>query len=113
MTAVVDHFRQTPMTEAALMTAIEAYSRIGLRTTIAVMMRDSPGAGGGLVGASHVKAVPSAVEQVNVVVNAAAYARAKGVTLALGPSAPHRCSDQLLETIAQRRRRVSRSYACG
>jgi len=101
VTAVVDHFRQTPMTEAALYTAVETYEGTGLRTTIAVMLRDAVDASGGLVGASHAGAVPSAAEQVALVQQMQGEAAAAGITLALGPSAPHRCSDRLLEEIAK------------
>ncbi len=100
ITSVVDHFRQTPMTEAALMAAIEAYGRTGLRTTIAVMLRDAVDERGALVGAPHAAAVPSATEQVELVLGARGLAESEGIVLAFGPSAPHRCSDRLLDAIA-------------
>jgi cytosine/adenosine deaminase-related metal-dependent hydrolase len=100
VTAVVDHFRQTPMSERALTAAVEAYADTGLRCTLAVMLRDAP-PGGGLVGAPHIGAAPSTADQISLVVRTAAWAKDNGVTLAFGPSAPHRCSDTLLQTIAR------------
>src|SRR5262245_5959217 len=100
VTSIVDHFRQTPISARVLAAAIEAYSAIGMRCTLAVMLRDAANANG-LVGAPHVAAAPSAVEQISLVVDVSAWAREKGVVLAFGPSAPHRCSDVLLRTIAR------------
>jgi len=100
VTGVVDHFRQTPMSEQALSAAIDAYARIGMRSMIAVMLRDAATSSGGVVGVAHVKAVPSAAEQIAMVVDAHASASARGVQLAFGPSAPHRCLDRLLNGLA-------------
>ena len=99
VTSIVDHFRQTPMSAPVLTAAVETYAAIGIRCTLAVMLRDTPGASG-LVGATHVAAAPSAADQISLVADAAPWARQKGVVLAFGPSAPHRCSDALLQTIA-------------
>jgi cytosine/adenosine deaminase-related metal-dependent hydrolase len=44
-----------------------------------------------------VRAVPRAEAQVRLVIDALPFARRHGVGLALGPSAPHRCSDTLLQ----------------
>jgi guanine deaminase len=98
VTAVVDHFRQTPMSAPALSAAVETYAATGLRCTLAVMLRDVPAAGG-LVGAPHVAAAPAAVEQIALVADAATWAKGHGVQLAFGPSAPHRCSDALLSAV--------------
>jgi 5-methylthioadenosine/S-adenosylhomocysteine deaminase len=100
VTSMVDHFRQTPMSEPVLTSAIEAYAAIGIRCTLAVMLRDAASAGG-LVGAAHVAAAPCAADQIALVAEASRCARQKGVVLAFGPSAPHRCSDALLRTIAR------------
>lgn len=100
ITCVVDHFRQTPMSERALTQAVETYSKIGLRTMLAVMLRDARDSSGALVGAPYVTSIPTAREQVSLVLQYASWARDKGVELAFGPSAPHRCSDQLLEALA-------------
>src|SRR5262249_33740619 len=95
VTSVVDHFRQTPMTAQALTAAVEAYAAIGMRCTLAVMLRDGADAGA-LVGAPHVATAPSAADQISLVAETSPWARRQGVDLAFGPSAPHRCSDELL-----------------
>jgi 5-methylthioadenosine/S-adenosylhomocysteine deaminase len=100
VTSIVDHFRQTPMSEPVLTSAIEAYAAIGIRCTLAVMLRDAAAGAGGLVGATHVAAAPSAADQIALVVGARHWAQQKQVALAFGPSAPHRCSDALLRMIA-------------
>jgi len=100
VTSVVDHFRQTPMRDDAIETAIDTYAKIGLRTTLAVMLRDGGNAIGALPGAAHVKAVPSAAEQIALVSAAQRQAYERGVVIAFGPSAPHRCSDLMLERLA-------------
>jgi cytosine/adenosine deaminase-related metal-dependent hydrolase len=100
VTSVVDHFRQTPMRPDALQAAVAAYTATGLRTTLAVMLRDGRSPGGALVGAPHVAAAPDAAQQIALVAAMAGDAGARGVTLAYGPSAPHRCSDALLEQLA-------------
>jgi cytosine/adenosine deaminase-related metal-dependent hydrolase len=100
VTSVVDHFRQTPMRDDAINAAIDAYSVIGLRTTLAVMLRDGGDRKGALPGAPHVKAVPSASEQIALVSAAKSQACERGVVIAFGPSAPHRCSDLMLEKLA-------------
>jgi 5-methylthioadenosine/S-adenosylhomocysteine deaminase len=99
-TSVVDHFRQTPMTTQALTAAVEAYAAIGMRCTLAVMLRDSAHAGT-LIGAPHVAAAPSAAEQISLVAEMSSWARQQGVDLAFGPSAPHRCSDALLRMVTR------------
>ncbi|WP_142850487.1 amidohydrolase family protein [Telmatospirillum sp. J64-1] len=99
VTGVVDHFRQTPMREDALEAVIDAYAETGLDAVVSVMLRDPVGAEG-LIGASHVAAVPPAAEQLRLVEAFLDYGARKGVSLGLGPSAPHRCSDGLLEQVA-------------
>src|SRR5215470_11675449 len=103
VTSVVDHFRQTPMTAQALTAAVEAYAAIGMRCTLAVMLRDGADAGA-LIGAPHVAAAPSAADQISLVAETTPWAQRQGVDLAFGPSAPHRCSDGLLRTIAREHR---------
>jgi 5-methylthioadenosine/S-adenosylhomocysteine deaminase len=103
VTSIVDHFRQTPMSAPVLASAVEAYAAIGIRCTLAVMLRDPAGAGG-LIGAPHVSAAPSAADQISLLAETSLWARQKGVVLAFGPSAPHRCSDALLRMIAREQR---------
>lgn len=100
VTAVVDHFRQTPMREDVLRAAVAAYTATGLRSTIAVMLRDGRSPSGRLTGAPHVTAAPDASDQVALVHHMQREIAAGSVTLAYGPSAPHRCSDALLDLLA-------------
>lgn len=100
VTAVVDHFRQTPMREDAILAALDAYAATGLRTTLAVMLRDGRTAAGTLINAAHAETVPGAAEQIALVTGMTGEAASRGITLAYGPSAPHRCSDELLEGLA-------------
>jgi guanine deaminase len=100
VTSVVDHFRQTPMRDDALRAAIDAYAATGLRGTIAVMLRDGQSGAAAPMGAPHVASMASATEQIALVELMNSYAAGVGVTLAFGPSAPHRCSDALLEQLA-------------
>jgi 5-methylthioadenosine/S-adenosylhomocysteine deaminase len=90
--AVVDHFRQTPMRADAVDAAIDAYADSGMRAVVAVMLRDRAVPAG--------RTVPWPAEQIGVV--DAARARVAGdtrISVALGPSAPGRCTDPLLVAI--------------
>jgi 5-methylthioadenosine/S-adenosylhomocysteine deaminase len=100
ITGVVDHFRQTPMRDDAIETAIDTYAKIGLRTTLAVMLRDGSDGTGAVPGAPHVKAVASAADQIALISAAKRGARERGIVVAFGPSAPHRCSDLMWEKLA-------------
>jgi cytosine/adenosine deaminase-related metal-dependent hydrolase len=51
VTAIVDHFRQTPMSLDAIDTARAAYESTGVRAIVAVMLRDRVGGDGRLIGA--------------------------------------------------------------
>jgi guanine deaminase len=105
VTSILDHFRQTPMSAHVLRAAVEAYAATGIRCTLAVMLRDAADAGG-LVGAPHVAHAPSAADQIALVVEMEPWARRQGVILAFGPSSPHRCSDELLRTLAREHRNM-------
>lgn len=108
VTAVLDHFRQVPMRLDAINAAAAAYKRSGLRATIAIMLRDMEESG---VPRAHGD-LPSAKEQILLCAEALERhrsrakasknpdARAERVSFALGPSAPLRCSDDLLLSAA-------------
>lgn len=108
VTAVIDHFRQIPMRLDAINAAATAYRRSGLRATIAIMLRDMEEDG---VRQAH-DALPDAKEQILLCAEAIERhrrrakssknpgARAERVSFALGPSAPLRCSDDLLVSAA-------------
>lgn len=87
--AVVDHFRQTPLRADAVDAVCRAYADAGLRALVAVMLRDRPGR------AAH--AVTPTAEQIEVVRGAAKLHQTLGsrVRIAVGPSAPQRCTDAL------------------
>jgi 5-methylthioadenosine/S-adenosylhomocysteine deaminase len=93
VTAVVDHFRQTPMSSAAAHAAARAWRGTGLRTTLALMVRD--------VGVAPWvrKPYPDFGEQLAVCRHVADEWHIPGgeLQVALGPSAPTRCSQELLE----------------
>jgi 5-methylthioadenosine/S-adenosylhomocysteine deaminase len=93
-TAVVDHFRQTPMSLEAIEAAVAAYREAGMRCAVAVMLRD------------HIMPpwAPSAatVEETAAMCRAAIkrwHNPSRLQTIMLGPSAPHRCTDGLLDMV--------------
>lgn len=92
-TAVVDHFRQTPLTPEAVRAAVAAYREAGMRARVAVMLRDRvmPSWAGRQVGDLHSLCTAIMDE----------HGRAHGlVSIMLAPSAPHRCTDALLSMVA-------------
>ena len=99
VTGVVDHLRRFPMTEAVLEAVVNAYADTGMVACVPVMLRDAADANGRMVDAPHLSALPSAERQIALVRETTAFAARRGVRLGLGPSAPHRCSDDLLELV--------------
>lgn len=91
-TAVVDHFRQTPMRGEAIDAVIDAYRDAGLRAVVAVMLRDRAVPAG--------RTVPWPAQQIAMIDAARSrLANDTRIRVALGPSAPTRCSDPLLIAI--------------
>ncbi len=94
VTAVVDHFRQTPASEEAVSSAVGAWIDTGMRATVAVMVRDrhvpswvtQP-----LPARDQVDLLRRCVGQWN-----GAHGR---IRMAAGPSAPTRCTDDLLRSL--------------
>lgn len=89
--SVVDHFRQTPVNLKAVDAVAAAYHDSGMRALIAVMLRDIPQFRG--------QGLPSAKDQIDIVEQAHLnYDTLKSdkVRFALGPSAPTRCTENLL-----------------
>jgi guanine deaminase len=102
-TAVVDHFRQTPMRMEAIAAAVAAYREIGMRAAIAVMLRDKP-VPKDPADRNGERQSPSDVAEIARLCEEAIerwHDPRTGITLMLGPSAPHRCTDQLLAEIAR------------
>lgn len=96
VTTVVDHFRQSPLTEGAIAAAASAWLGSGMRCTMALMLRDR-----GLPTWLR-ESMPSGADQMAVC--RAAVARWHGVEgrmqIAMGPSAPTRCTTRLLQQCA-------------
>jgi cytosine/adenosine deaminase-related metal-dependent hydrolase len=91
--AVVDHFRQTPMSAAAIDAVAQAYEDAGMRAIVAPMVRDRAVPAG--------RTVPPPRDQVELIEDAVARwrARSRRVRIGFGPSAPNRCTDALLEAV--------------
>jgi 5-methylthioadenosine/S-adenosylhomocysteine deaminase len=102
VTAIVDHFRQTPMSIEAVDDARAAYDDTGLRVILAVMLRDRVGSRGQLIGAPtgggplSIQAVRDLWSEV-----ATRNSRQSRVAMGLGPSGPTRCSDAMLEVAVE------------
>ncbi len=92
VTAVVDHFRQTPPRAAAIDAAAEAWLATGMRATLAIMVRDRnvpdwvEHPANAEVQLARVQACCDRWQQID-----------ERLRLAIGPSAPTRCSDALLQ----------------
>jgi 5-methylthioadenosine/S-adenosylhomocysteine deaminase len=94
VTTVIDHFRQTPMREDAIAAAVDAYREVGVNAAIAIMLRDRP--------ANPAMRAPAAeLSSLCEGAISAWHAPERGISIMLGPSAPHRCSDALLETVGE------------
>jgi len=99
-TALVDHLRRTPMTDAVLEAASTAYAETGMRVLIAVMLRDGARADGRLIGAGHLTTVETPKDQLVRIAAASRHLSSQRIGFALGPSASGRCSDAMLDGIA-------------
>jgi cytosine/adenosine deaminase-related metal-dependent hydrolase len=93
-TAIVDHFRQTPMRLEAVEAAVGAYREAGMRCAVGIMLRDrsvpdwASGETGDIAGLCR-----AAID---------AWHDPDGpISVMLSPSAPHRCTDALLETVGE------------
>lgn len=95
-TAAVDHWRRFPLALANLDATAAAYQEVGLRAAIALMIRDRPHVPGGPPPTQDWR------EQLAICEAAAGrwHRPAAGLTIMLGPSAAHRCSDTLLGATA-------------
>jgi cytosine/adenosine deaminase-related metal-dependent hydrolase len=89
---VTDHFRQIPPTVASVAAAAAAWAESGMRARVAMMLRDLPSPGAGFT--------PPGTAQALEVAGAVLRAGIAGAEIGLGPSAPQRCSDALLEGVA-------------
>jgi len=89
---VTDHFRQIPPSVEALRVAAEAWAEGGIRARLALMLRDLP--------SPSASFVPPSTEAALAIARDALAARPLVCEIGLGPSAPQRCSDELLRGLA-------------
>ncbi len=113
VTSVIDHFRAIPQDLDRIEAVVNAYTMAGLRATIAIMIRDRihPGDLPATRSTSTPLISQSLPELVDICEEAIQrwHAPEKGIQIMLGPSAPHRCTDQLLE----RMQILSKQYQVG
>ena len=101
VTSVVDHFRQTPPRLDAVGAAAAAYRESGMNACIATMLRDRVIPKGiDLPAARHQFSVQAQAELCREAIRRW-HAPMDGISIMLGPSAPHRCTDDLLETVGE------------
>ena len=97
VTAVVDHFRQTPMSMRALDSVWATYEDLGMRAMVAMMSRDRVAADGRLIGApTGGQPLPPEATFELWTEFAARHRPQARVVAALGPSGATRCSDKML-----------------
>ncbi|WP_439596768.1 amidohydrolase family protein [Falsiroseomonas sp.] len=85
---VTDHFRQIPPNVESVAIAAAAWAEGGIRGRIAMMLRDLP--------SPSASFTPPSTAQALAVAEALVKAPPKGAEIGLGPSAPQRCTDELL-----------------
>lgn len=100
ITSVVDHCRRNPMSDEVLEAAAAAYDQVGLRTLLAVMVRDRTGANNLAVGAAHLSALEPAHRQLERIAAAAQRLTSDRVAIGIGPSASLRCTEEMLAGVA-------------
>ncbi|AXK79381.1 hypothetical protein DW352_01930 [Pseudolabrys taiwanensis] len=96
ITSMVDHCRRNPMSDEVLEAAAAAYDQVGMRTLLAVMVRDRVGANNRAVGAAHLGALEPAHKQLERIAAAAQRLASDRVAIGIGPSASIRCTDEML-----------------
>jgi 5-methylthioadenosine/S-adenosylhomocysteine deaminase len=99
VTTVVDHFRQIPATIESVAAVARAYREAGINAGIAVMLRDRAIPKERDIPALRPHFTVEAIKDVACEAIRTCHAPDSGINIMLGPSAPHRCSDRLLETI--------------
>jgi 5-methylthioadenosine/S-adenosylhomocysteine deaminase len=98
--SVTDHYRQIPARVRAVRVAAETWATTGLRARIAMTLRDRSAPDGGFVDAPKANVgVPSTAETLRLAEELLDGPQA--VPLGLGPSAPHRVTDELLVGVAR------------
>lgn len=100
ITSMVDHCRRNPMSDEVLEAAAAAYDQVGMRTLLAVMVRDRLSANNRAVGAAHLGALEPAHKQLERIAAAAQRLTSDRVAVGIGPSASIRCTDEMLAGVA-------------
>lgn len=90
---VTDHFRQIPPSVDSVAAAASAWAEGGIRARVAMMLRDLP--------SPSASFVPPSTAEALAVTAALLRDPPKGAVVGLGPSAPQRCSDELLRGVAR------------
>ena len=92
ITSVIDHFRQSPLSEENINLAAETWLSTGIRTTLALMVRDK------LLPEWLQGKIPAAQSQLSLCKESFQNwgGQSDLLNLAMGPSAPTRCSFELL-----------------
>jgi cytosine/adenosine deaminase-related metal-dependent hydrolase len=90
---VTDHFRQIPPSVDSVAAAASAWAEGGIRAHVAMMLRDLP--------SPSASFVPPSTAEALAVTAALLRDPPKGAVVGLGPSAPQRCSDELLRGVAR------------
>ena len=92
ITSVIDHFRQSPLSEENINIAAQTWLLTGVRTTLALMVRDK------LLPEWLQGKMPTAQSQISLCKESFQHwsGRSALLNLAMGPSAPTRCSFALL-----------------
>ncbi len=101
VTTVVDHFRQIPATVASVSAVARAYREAGLNAGIAVMLRDRAIPKERDIPALRPHYTVDAIEELASEAIRTLHDPDNGISIMLGPSAPHRCSDRLLDAIGE------------
>jgi cytosine/adenosine deaminase-related metal-dependent hydrolase len=101
VTTVVDHFRQIPATYDSIGAVSRAYREAGLNAAIAIMLRDRAIPKERDVPALRHHFSCGSLHEISTAAIGDFHRPEQGISIMLGPSAPHRCSDALLEMIAE------------
>lgn len=101
VTAVVDHMRRTPMTDEVAEAVAAAYLRSGIRSLLAVMVRDRVDAGKRQVGARHLGMPETPSRQLERIETLAGRLSGGRISFGVGPSASIRCTDEMLQGVAE------------
>ncbi len=89
---VTDHFRQIPPSVESVAAAASAWAEGGIRARVAMMLRDLP--------SPSASFTPPSTAEALAVAEALLRDPPPGASVGLGPSAPQRCSDDLLRGVA-------------